>query len=168
MVDGRHTGRENEEGNGIFEKTETLILDKSILMDFIGKKRVIKDFILPKEWNEYFGFNPNRKRIIKVKGASLNDHLQCQKLLEQPGLIFGYVMKCSNEGKQIDQNEMLRIVEEGQIGENTIFEIGIFQRNVRKPRFKYEEVLELAEKCPQLINEVVKFSLGITSIGMDA
>jgi hypothetical protein len=146
------------------KKTETLILDKKKLMEFLGKKRITKDFVLPQEWNEYFGFNKNKKRIIKVKGASLNDHLQCRKLSEQPGLIPAYINKCSEEGKKVDSNEILRIVNEERIGDNTIFEIGIFQRNVKKPKFKYEEVLELSEKCPQLVNEVVKFSLGITNM----
>ena len=94
----------------------------------------------------------------------MNDHLQCQKLSEQPGLIFGYIMKCSNEGKQIDQNEILKIVEEERIGDNTIFEISLFQRNVKKPKFKYEEVFELSEKCPELVNRIAMFSLGITSM----
>ena len=162
MANGRNTGGKSKKGNGISEKT--LILDKSKLMEFVGKKRVIKDFILPKEWNKHFGFDPDEKRVIKVKGASLNDHLQCQKLSEQPGLIFGYIMKCSNEGKQIDQNEILKIVEEERIGDNTVFEISLFQRNVKKPKFKYEEVFELSEKCPELVNKIAIFSLGITSI----
>jgi hypothetical protein len=142
----------------------TVILDKSKLMEFIGKKRTVKDFTLPKKWNKYFGFDPDKKRKIKVKGASLNDHLQCQKLSEQPGLIFGYILKCSNESKQINPDEILQIVNDDSIGENTIFEIGIFQRNVKDPKFNYEETLSISEKCPQLVNEIAMFSLGITSI----
>ena len=147
------------------KKKKKVVLDKIKLDDFIKNMETVRDYKIPTEWNEKLKLDPTKQHILKVKGATLNDHLQCQKLGQMPGLLFAYINKCVENKESVTAEAIIKLMTENKMGENTIFEIALFSRNVVEPKFTLEETIGISEKLPEFVNEVAKFSLGITAIG---
>jgi len=155
-----HKKRKNKKS----KETEKVILNKDSFVDFINNKTIIREFKIPLKWNKKIGLKENEQFILRVKGASLDDHIQCKSLANQPGILFSYINKCSEKGEKVDFNKIMEIINSEKIGNSTIFELSVFKRNVVDPKFTFEEILQISEKAPRFINEVVKFSLDLTEI----
>ena len=100
--------------------------------------------------------------VLKVKGASLDDHIAAQNLSNNTPFILAEIYKKVKNNETIDYTRIVDDFMSDKMLHNTMFELSLFQRNVLKPKFTYEEVLDISEKIPEFINSVVKFSLGLT------
>ena len=156
-----HKEKTGRTGN---KKKKKVILDKGKFTQFVIERESVKDYKIPLEWNVTLKLDVAKQHILKVKGATLNDHLQCQKLSEMPGMLFSYITQCSEKGEKITPEAINKLLTENRMANSTVFEIGLFSKNVIEPKFTVEETITLSEKIPEFVNSVVKFSLGITAI----
>lgn len=107
---------------------------------------------------------PENERILKVKGASLDDHIKCQELSTQQGLLIKYVFDCFDKNILVDQDKILELINSKKLNDKTLFEISLFEKNVIEPKFTTQEILTMSEKFPEFVNSVANFSLGITEL----
>lgn len=114
---------------------EKVILNKEKFLNIINEFDSVRDFEITELKNI---------SILKVKSASLDDQIRAQEL------------SISSITKNIFQKN-----EEKTFHPKTLFEIDIFYRCIIEPKFTMEEVIRISKVCPELINKVCTFALGI-------
>lgn len=114
---------------------EKVILNKEKFLNIINEFDSVRDFEITELKNI---------SILKVKSASLDDQIRAQEL------------SISSITKNIFQKN-----EEKTFHPKTLFEIDIFYRCIIEPKFTMEEVVRISKVCPELINKVCTFALGI-------
>lgn len=143
-------------------KKNLVILDKNKLQNFSGSIDTVKDYPVRKEFTKILGYKNDEQVILKVKGASLDDQITCQNLAKKTPFILMHVLSLISNSEKFDFEKLLEQIEDDRLNDNTIFELNLFERNVIDPKFTFKEVYEISEKIPEFVNEVVKFSLGLT------
>lgn len=114
---------------------EKVILNKEKFLNIINEFDSVRDFEITELKNI---------SILKIKSASLDDQIRAQEL------------SISSITKNIFQKN-----EEKTFHPKTLFEIDIFYRCIIEPKFTMEEVVRISKVCPELINKVCTFALGI-------
>lgn len=119
---------------------EKMLLDKKKFLDIIDNFDSVYEF----EMKEFVGFV--NIPVLRVKSASLDDHIKAQELSASS------FMKSMLEKNKSDEKAF---------HPKTLFEIDIFHKCVIEPEFTMEEVIRISKICPELINKVCTFVLGI-------
>lgn len=138
-----------------------IVLDKEQLFKKIQSFENIQEIECP-ELNGFMKGGINGNVILKVKSATLDDHIQARELATNNMFLLKEVVDKIRQDKKIDIQKILKIVETKEPHSKTEFELQIFHRCVVEPTFDMEEARQLSEVMPTLINRVAKFALSIS------
>ena len=131
-----------------------VIVKKAIINERIRHYKKVRLYPVPE-------FKKDGEAIpyFKVKMASLDDQIQSRNLSEHPNRLLARVMGQLVKGEKIDLEELKKDLYQN-IHPKTLLTCFIFERCVLKPKFKIEEVIELSETHPNIVNDVAAFALG--------
>jgi hypothetical protein len=138
------------------EKQKRVIAKKSTITKAIKEFEKIKYYPVP----EFKDGNGEVIPRFKVKMASLDDQVQSRHLVEHPSRVLVRVMKQVADGEKIDAEKLKEDIYK-DVHPKTLLTCFIFERCVLQPKFKIEEVIELSETHPELVNDVAAFALGV-------
>lgn len=142
------------------KNSRKVLLDKDILNRYVESFDLIREVYVP-ELKDILG---QEVPIIKVRGASLNDHITAKNLSSRPMILLGTVLNEIINGREVNagliRNE---VFSEDQLHPDARFEIDLFKRCVVEPKFAMEEVISISNVMPEFINRVVKLAIGITA-----
>jgi hypothetical protein len=127
--------------------------------EVFGKLRgtdLIQDFPL-NDYKQEDGKVPT----LKVKKASLDDQIQARELSSAYAVKFRALVKEIRSGNYPTEKKIKEVLSNPDRHEKTELQIAIFERCVVDPKFEYDEIVELNERHPELVNEVCAFALGI-------
>ena len=139
-----------------------VILDKELFTK-AAEEFVLEEKIYSPELSEFLN-TPKEECYIKIKGASLEDHIRAR---EMSGASMRMLVELSNaiEGKQlIDPQEIKKKYFNPEVSEKTALILHIFHRCVMKPKFSFEEVIKLSELIPEFVDRIAGEALEITSL----
>ena len=141
---------------------DEVVVDKDKLMEYITHFDKIETMEIP-EFRQFLGAEDcDKVPVIKLRGASLDDHMKAQSLNSVPLLIYRFILKRYQESKYFDVDKVEEALKDDTLLPNTRFEISLFHRNVIEPNFTMENVIEISEVYPDVVNRVVRRILGIT------
>ena len=141
---------------------QEVILDKGVL------SKAIENFVLERKMYapelEMLLEVPKEMCYIKIRGASLEDHIRAREL-SNASLRLLTELSNNIEGKQlIDPEEVKNRYFNPEISEKTVLILNIFHRCVVEPKFEYEEVVELSKRAPEFVDRIAGEALEITSL----
>jgi len=140
--------------------SESVVLDKAKIDQYIEKFQLIRKIDLPLDVAKRLGGS-----FIKVRGASLDDHIKARELSSAPMILLATVVDKAVKGEEIDIDMLKGQIYSGEnLHPNTNFEIEIFASCVIEPKFTVAEVIKLSQVMPEFVNKVVNRCLEITSI----
>ena len=144
------------------EAQKEVLINKEALLNYTNSFEIYRDIHLP-ELSKILGV-PENECKIKVKGASLDDHITAGDLSRLPFQILQYVSKKIEE----EDYESIRKLNEEELNkrfnQKTLFEIHLFKRCVIDPVFTVDEVMKLSEVLPEVVNKVTNEILKMTSL----
>jgi len=135
--------------------TKKVIAKKDRITKTIKEHDKVKFYPVP-EFSEN-GVIPN----FKVKMASLDDQIKAHDLSLAPNRLLLRLMTMMRDNQEIDYADFRKQLYFDDLHPKTIQACEIFQRCVLQPKFKLEEVMELAETNPELVNNIAAFALGV-------
>ncbi len=139
-----------------------VILDKEVFTK-AAEEFVLEEKIYSPELSEFLNV-PKENCYIKIKGASLEDHIRAREL-SNASLRLLTELSNSIEGKQlIDPEEVKNRYFNPEISEKTALIQHIFHRCVIDPKFALEEVIKLSELIPEFVDKIAGEALEITSL----
>jgi len=142
-------------------KKSRKVLKKDDLLKYINKVETIKKVSFP----ELQGIlKTNHIPCIAIKGASLDDHIQCNSLARSSMVYLSYLLEKIKENGTITPDEIIKTMSEDKIHDHTLFELKLFHKCCVDPKFTYEQVLEIAQKAPEVISRVTNTAIEMTSI----
>jgi hypothetical protein len=97
---------------------------------------------------------------FKVKMATLDDQIQSRHLSEHPTRLLASVLKKVMKGEKVDVKSLREDIYR-DVHPKTLLTCFIFQRCVLNPKFNIDQVIELSETHPDLVNNVATFALGV-------
>lgn len=137
-----------------------VIAKKEVIAERVKERKLVKFYPVPE-------FKMNGKEItgFKVKMASLDDQLKARDLSEAPNRLVIRLLKMIKENQEniseLDLGEFRKQLYYDDMHPKTIQTCEIFQRCVMEPSFEINEVFELSETHPDLVNNVAAFALGV-------
>jgi len=137
------------------EKQRRVIAKKDRIKKSIKEFGQIKFYPVPEF--EKDGTIPN----FKVKMASLDDQIKAHDLSQASNRLLIRLMTSMRENQEIDYAEFRKQIYYDDLHPKTIQACEIFQRCVLDPKFKIEEVMEMSETHPELVNNIAAFALGV-------
>lgn len=135
---------------------QKVIAKKAIITQRIKDFKKIRYYPVP----EFKDGDGNEVSYFKVKMASLDDQVQSQHLSEHPTRLLANVLRKIAKGEEVDVNSVREDIYK-DVHPKTLLTCFIFERCVLKPRFNIEQVIELSETHPDLVNNVAAFVLGV-------
>ena len=140
-------------------QSEKILVDKTALTKHVDSFIRVHDVEVP-ELNELLKIEKGNA-VLKVKIASLNDHIQAKALASAPMLLLATVIDKIDKGEEVDVDVVKEQMYKNEIHPNTLFELEVFSRCVLEPEFTLKEVINMSEVFPGMINRIVVFALGI-------
>lgn len=135
-----------------------VLVEKAKLLEYIKDFEAVRELPVP----ELAKILKVKDPILKVKGATLDDHIKARELSSGPMIMLGELFNMMQKGESPDLAVLRKkLVNEGR-HPKTNFELRIFHTCVVEPQFSMGEVVNLAEVMPGVVNRVVSFALGIT------
>jgi len=142
---------------------EEKIVDKNLLIQKIDSFRKEKYIHVP-ELAGLVGL-PEEECLIKIRGASLEDHLRANELKKQPYLFMQSLIMKMKRGYLFEEiSQLAHLYVNPEISEVVVFELTLFQRCVLEPAFTMEEVVRISEVAPGVINKVVAEIVELTAL----
>lgn len=141
---------------------EKVIVQKDLLMSIVDKCDVERVIHIP-ELNKLFGI-PEDECYMRIRGASLEDHLRALEIQKTPYRALREVMLKAKRNAVM--SEVLSLGDSflnPELSERTAFELCIFERCVIEPKLTYSEILKLSTVAPEIVNKVALAAIEITS-----
>ena len=133
-------------------------IDKQKLLDFVDKYNLVQDYEIKDERIINF---IDKHSSIKIRGASLNDHITCYNLAAtNNGLFDGLKMFLSLADK--DAIKKIDEIVEKPMSDNALFEVLLFKRNVISPKFSIVQAIKISQVFPDFVHEIAAAILAIT------
>lgn len=141
-----------------------VILDGDKLTAYAKKPRVFAELPFP-ELEGKFGMPKGKIPYIKVKPASLDDHLSVQTIQKQTAVIISKILEYTRKGSLPDMKYFIDgITQESSI--KTLLEISIFKSCCIEPKFSHKDAVRISEILPEVVNRVAKRALSLSSLEM--
>ncbi len=145
------------------ESENKVIVDVEKLEKFVDDFAVEYELEAP-ELKEILGLNGNEIPIMKVRPASLDDHIKSQDIVTQTLYKLKILHKELDEKglNEIDTSEYEAL--DDVLDDRTIFEVNLFSSCVIEPKFTPEQVIEMSKVMPDFINKVAAFVTELTNV----
>ena len=131
---------------------------KELIQKYLDGIDIVQEIKIPEFKSAVLG--KTEIPIFKVKRASLDDQIQARELSSKPIQVLASILERLKVGQEINLDDIdLEINRTDGLHQKTIMEITLFEKCVLDPKFTREEVLELSQAFPSLVNRIVSWAL---------
>ena len=118
------------------------------------------------ELRELFGYSDDEMPVLKIKAASLDDHLRAQSLHERVAILAIKMLEGvrKKDFKDVMNYDEMKKELTAPVGEKAMLEVSIFHRCVLRPKFSLREAYLISQAFPEVINRVVVKALALSSL----
>lgn len=104
--------------------------------------------------------------ILRIKAASLDDHLRARTIIERASIMAVRIVESlqKNEIHKMFDLEAINKELRDPVNEKAFLEVSIFHRCVVKPKFTMKEAYKISQAMPELVNRVANHALQMSSL----
>lgn len=132
------------------------------LLGYCKSRKKFKSVEFP-ELRGVCGFKEDAMPIIKIRAASLDDHIRCRQLHHKASIIALRFLDSLRQQKPL-QMEALQSELNDPVYDKTLFEIALFKRVCVSPKFSMKQSFDISEAMPEVINRVANTALQMSSM----
>jgi len=154
-------GSKTEKETGMTDP-KRVVIDGSLVKRYAENLQKEYELEVP-ELGGILNFDPGEVPILKVRMASLDDHIKAQKLASAPAQLLYKIAEKINNGEDVTIDDVITTSE--GIDPKTYFELELFCRCVIDPKFEMFDVIKISEALPDFINRVVSYIIGLNTNG---
>lgn len=142
-----------------------ITLSKNRIQAYIKNFSGVVDVEFP-ELIGKLGFKEDVVPILKIKAASLDDHLRARTIIERASIMALKIIESleKNELHKMFDLEAINKELRDPVNEKAFLEVSIFHRCVVKPKFTMKESYRLSQVMPEVVNRVANRALEMSSL----
>lgn len=142
-----------------------VLLNKKRIQAHLKKFKGKIDVEFP-ELTGKLGFPEDVVPVLKIKAASLDDHLRAKTIVERASIMAIRIVEALDKGQMHNMFDIDAINKElrDPVNEKAFLEVSIFHRCVLAPKFTMKEAYRLSMIMPEVVNRVASQALMMSSL----
>lgn len=148
------------------QKPKRVVLNKTNIKAHLLKFKKEENVEFP-ELAGKLGFSYDSVPVLRIKAASLSDHVRCKTIAERASIMAVRILETLKDKKNVLQAIDMEFINKelrDPIHEKAFAEISIFHRCLIRPKFTMKESYQISEVMPEVINRVAQKALQMSSL----
>jgi hypothetical protein len=148
------------------KKLKKVLLNRKVLKQRLRTFKRFEDVEFP-ELTGKLGFPEDVIPILKIKAASLDDHIRCRTIAERAAIMGIKLAEMVTESKNVLQLFDVNWIQDELRKPETdkaMMEISLFHRCVMKPKISMRDAYVISKTLPEVVNRVATKALSMSSL----
>lgn len=142
-----------------------VLLNKKRIQAHLKKFKKQEDVEFP-ELTGKLGFSKEVVPVLKIKAASLDDHVRARTIVERASIMAIRIVESleKNELHKMFDIEAINKELRDPVNEKAFLEVSLFHRCVIRPKFTMKEAYIISQAMPEVVNRVANHALTMSSL----